>query len=484
MKGSLYRDIHYFQAPLSFYFLKALSWLSPEHSTYAVLRSASVITTAAALIVGGCLCLETNLARSMFFLLASSNFYLISGAFEIGSYSLPLLLLSASAALVARGHGHYGRIKIFAIGLLLGLAASTKLNYLFFLCFGALFVTLFWERRSQFHEKLIYLEYYCIGAIFGLAPLWLEFIWQPHAFWVHNVTFHSDWGNSARGLDIIGNLKSIWRQCKAWMTSGGAVLLALTGAVIIADGRHEANHRLLRLATFILLMTAASFLSAFAPGIGFKQYYIPVSFCVVLGSCLLIDASYRVRSRNVILLSGLVAASVASMQILQMYPRFQESQKKPAIWKEVEKINFAVAQELANFNKQKCQPEIFSFSGAFVIDTGFPLSKFTEGGIFWVRLDGFVEERFLLDSTRYHVPKSLLQPGTYIQTEGINIILLGYYNLEGYEREMEAEQKLRDLAIQAGYVKKSISTNLLRGANTSVGRQELELWIKPMCIGQ
>jgi hypothetical protein len=482
MDGILYEDIHYVQAPLSFYYLKALSLLFPETLAYTAPRVASIVLTALAIVIGGYLALGSNIARIGFFLLASSNWFLISGAFEIGTYSFPLLLLAASTALLAISHNSMLKNRIIPaiLGLFLGLATSFKLSYLLLLCFGAIFVFFFWKGRVRIADNLVYLACYCLGAAVGTLPILVEMFLSPAAFWVHNITFHTSWGNAARGLDLFKSAKSVWSELRYWLISGGVVLLALGTSIFIGT---QLNCRASRLAIFTVFMGVASFLAAFAPGVGFKQYYIPVSYCAILLACQALDASGRGESKSNYVLSGLVTASILLLQVLEMYPRALESLRNPSVWEEVSRINKVIQTKLVNFDQHKCQPDIFSHSGAYVLGTGFPLSRFTEGGIFWARMADFVPEKILVYPEVYKVPRELVQPHEYVKAKGINIILVGYY-FGGSDKERLAEQRLRNYSIQAGYIKKRISTVLVRPADAVIhaGKRELELWINPKCL--
>src|SRR5688572_5552470 len=130
--GVLYKDIHFVQAPLGYWFWHWIYLVVPSGYAYATMRVVSALLAILSFIPPLIL-FRTNLQRAVFLLLAASSFYVIRSSFEIATYSLALALSSAGIALFLSK----GRRAIILSGLLFGLAASAKINHVL-LCLPAL----------------------------------------------------------------------------------------------------------------------------------------------------------------------------------------------------------------------------------------------------------------------------------------------------------------------------------------------------------
>jgi hypothetical protein len=461
LPGTLYWDIHFIQAPLTFYFLKCLAALAPDGLIYVTLRMSSIVLTASAVFLVAIYCFNRLATKAFFVTIAGTNFFLVSAAFEIGSYALPLFMLAISAV-IAKIDWRGKLIYPAAFGAALGLAASAKLNHALFLLPGLYFVW-FLKPDKGGRQVLAYFASYSVGAVFGLSPILVAFFKEPLAFLVHTVLFHSNFAYAWRGLNAVASIQSVISIVFSWMLDGGAALVALSSVSAIQTRTRRNN----AYAQFILLMLLGAFAAAISLAVDFKQYYVPVSFFAVLGACLFFDLEDQ-RGLSITLAAVLISVLLTQNVGPPLQMLRTAYHKKNTIAGVVE-INKAIQKERRNFvATDNCKPVLFTFSAAYAIDSGFTLSKFADAGILWPLVDGFVPSKYL-DDPRYSVNKEMLRPDIYVDHEHIDFLLVGFY------LDQPAEQRLIDWAKRNGYQLRTIDAPSDNNFHT------IQLWYNPLC---
>jgi hypothetical protein len=380
----------------------------------------------------------------------------------------------AISAVIAKMDWHGKFIHPAVFGAALGLAASAKLNHALFLLPGLYFVCILKPDKGG-RQVLAYLASYSAGAILGLSPILLAFFKDPSAFLVHTLLFHSEFMYAQRGLNTMASIHSLASGVSDWILDGGAILAALTIVSVIQVRSRRDN----AYAQFILLMLIGAFVAAISTGMGWTQYFVPVSFFAVFGACLFFDLEDQ--RQLTITLAAIIIAVLLTQNVGPTEPhrllRIAYHAKNTLAG--VVKINRAIKEERLNFAAgDNCKPVLFTFSAAYAIDSGFTLSKFTDAGIFWPLLDGFVPSKYL-DDPRYSVNKEMLRPDIYLEREHIDFLLVGFYP------DQPEEQRLIDWAKRKGYRLRTIdvpSDNDFQGTVLQNQRiDSVQLWYNPLC---
>ena len=69
---------------------------------------------------------------------------------------------------------------------------------------------------------------------------------------------------------------------------------------------------------------------------------------------------------------------------------------------------------------------MFTFSGAVAVDSGFSLTPYTEAGMFWKHLDGFIPPRYK-SNPAYAFDPNLVEPSRWVKARGIDFLVTGFY---------------------------------------------------------
>ncbi len=417
--GDLYADVHYVQAPLGFYFWKLIGLLAPEGYKYLVFRlvSLSLIVLSVALVL--LFIVKDNPARIIFLLFVGASQSLVEAGAEIGTYSLSLVLVAAG--MVALGVFRDTRGSFFWSGLLFSLAASAKLNHILLLVplgLWAIFICLN-NRERRYRSQLV--AAVALGAIVGLAPIILEFVQAPEAFMLHNIYFHSELTNDMRGLSLFDSLRDLYRDLRQFgyqhLTAVFLSIYALTGLV----------RKYKYYGVFLLGNMATAMVMGVTPLVISPKYLAPASFfCALVTSFVFIHGSKWYRTMFAWCVLPVLTLSVAG-NILSLTVRAIAQGGRPDLIRVLD-IQKELQTYAGRFNRQnaQCSDTMFSFAGALVIDSGFSPARHMEAGVFWYRLSGFVPNRYIVEE-KYQLDPFLLEPPAWIRREGIDFLLVGFY---------------------------------------------------------
>ena len=412
--GTLYEDIHFVQAPLGYWFWHWVYLVAPSGYAYATMRIVSALLTVLAVVFPLAL-FRTSLQRAAFLLLVACSYYVIRSGFEIATYSLALALSSAGIVLFMSPRG---RRAVALSGLLFGLAASAKINHVLLVLPALTFILL---DRGPFGARLgTAIRFAALFGV-GVLPLLYYFAVNPYAFYLHNVAFHSELTNTARGLtlmlslkDIAGGLLHFANQHLLEIELLAAVLITAAIPELVSKSRREPvlgivihDERYRPITTIFGFFLIAVFM-AVIPMAMYVQYLILPAFLLIVGLVLSFELlppeQRRFALLGVCLIRGcqLVFEVPAVAETVVGQPTFLAQHM--SVSKQIGKV--AAAHPL---KPESCEASVFSISASFVIDTPIALSRYTEGGIFWSRLDGFVGDRYLRDS-RFNLDPGLLKP--------------------------------------------------------------------------
>lgn len=464
--GNLYDDVHFVQAPLTYYALKSINFLSSPDSHYYWLRFASVAFAFSAIIVAAEFCLSQNIPKIGFVFLAATNFHFAISASEIGSYALPMLLTScAFAALLRTGQSQIASI---FCGALIGLATSAKLNYFVFIL-PAAFLTIVVSRCNRRNNTLPAMLRLMAGFLVGLSPMLFSIANNSQSFISHNIYFHTKFTADFRNQSAIEIFKNVASELSHWLDRGGIYLLLVISWALWRGiySKIASSFNLISASTFLI----AALASAISPMAGFAQYYMPVSFFALLCALLALEHEQHAGAEQNSTAIRLVAVAIFGQQIIYITPDLYNSIRQGSTIAEVAKINTKVADALTGYKQGLCKREIFTFSSSFILDSGLSASKYMEGGPFWSRLNGHIQNRYLMNPA-YGIDPLLLDPSKYIQQDhNVGAILVGYYA----DKPEIGENKIKLAAEEAGFEK-------IASISTWLSKRPLDLWIKPACI--
>ena len=422
--GALYRDVHFIQGPVTFYFLKALSFVMPEGLGYLGLRLASVALLSATLWVGAFLCIDRWSSRCMFLAFAGTNIYFIFAGLEIGSYALPLFLLASASACLWKIESR--QIAIGCSALLIGLAASAKLNHvLFFLPLAAFTVLQRRREESLWEWARGALLPFAVGGFAGSLPVIVAFVQEPDAFLLKTLIFHSRFSLGTLNVAPFALLQFGVNFFANWAVLGGGAVLVALGLCATASRRNtddKSRHFLL----FVMLGIAAGLVAALSPGVTYIQYWAPATFFAVLGGA----RAFDLPQARLGLIGVLAAVPIVTSGAVVLQSRLSDSLEQtsgpPKVAAVIDVQEKLRAHALRMRDADRCDRRIFSLAAAFVMDTGFPLSKYTEGGIFWSWVRAQVPQTYITEKS-YHLDEYVLFPERWVRDQGINFLLVGYY---------------------------------------------------------
>lgn len=180
----LYKDLEFVQAPGSVWLYGIIYEMAGDESFYAALRlvSFSFLVAAGVMLFLTCVSLTNSTTAYLIPIFLVSSPVMVSIAEEIGSTTIGLLFFSI-AMYVYFAKAQTARTLAF-VGVMIGLAATAKLNFALFAVPFGIFVA--WDRGLRSKETVSY----CIGGIAGSALIWRYFFADPSYFWFFNIEFH------------------------------------------------------------------------------------------------------------------------------------------------------------------------------------------------------------------------------------------------------------------------------------------------------
>jgi hypothetical protein len=474
--GDLYQDLHFVQAPLSYMFVRLVAVAAPTDLTFLSLRLSSVGLTLGAIFVLVTAGLRTHLGQTVTLLLASTNVFVLSAASEIGSYALPLLLVTTGAALVLScdDFERPSRWHDFAAGLCIGLATSAKLTHgLFVLPLVAAVAS---RRPMNAGTAVGALVPVVAGCVAGGLPLAFYLLRDPDAFITHNVLFHSQFTYSYRELTAWRSATSVLSGFLRWLISGGLTVLALvtwhalrqsrpTGSIGPSASR-SGGPELSWIAFWLTSLGVGAL-----PGVGGPQYLAPLGLFSALLMGRLIERRAQVGGAVGRLLPAVLVA-LAGQQVMTNAGEWWRAARYESAVHEVSEVNRRIGKLLTTQLASSCPIRVFSYSGAFLVGGTQPLASFTETGIFWARLRGHVPERWF-GQRPGQIPRELVYPEEGIgNRSGPTVVVTGFYAL----REPEVEQALIQMLKDKRFV-------IAESINSWLVDVPLTVWFHPDCQG-
>ena len=446
-QGVLYQDLHYVQAPLGYWFWRGVYLVAPEGHAYATMRLASAVAVLASLIPILALFRGRLLAQLAFLLAAFSTFYVLRAGLEIATYSLALFFSAIGISALASRSRH----SLLLAGLAFGIAASFKLNSL--LMAALLLLVAFLDDRNT-RSRTTRVSAASIGFLVGALPLIWYGIKNPWAFYFHNLAFHSELINAARGLTTESSIENIASGLYRFFSHYWGEVVVLTIVTIGVSVSHllakTKGTRVPWLATqpatrrpFLLLMAGfvLSIGMAVSPRVLFDQYLALSALLLVamavMSSCLLRPPAGHLVC---VLLIGLSLVRVPDLVSLAWNNFHTE---RLSVLRQHSMVSRAIEQAAREHPTAKgCVDSVFTLSGSFIVDTSLPLARYTEAGPFWAGLDRSVPDRYRSDPS-YGFDGNLTKPLTFVAKEKIGYVLVGASPHESFEREfVEASESL------------------------------------------
>jgi hypothetical protein len=448
--GDLYSDINFVQAPLSYWFWRGVYIISPHGYAYIIFQMVSLLLTIFSILIFSGM-FKYREQKTIFIILASVSFYALRAGFEIGSYSLPAFFTSAAIFFLLKP----GQARLIA-PLFLGLAASAKLSFLVFIVPGFF---IYFIGQKDINRRYIDLLFWLAIYALGLLPIAWYFLSNPSAFIFHNLTFHSEITYASRGMTPVKSALSIIGGFGKFFVEMALMLSVIVVGIFEfirskADLRGALSDAECRRPKIFLLMLLLFFLfsvlAAISPKIIFVQYLsytavivigiaaffynliskglTPVIFLLIYSYALMTGVPDTLYRGVKIITNGspVIEHSRASSQLSEIFNNFEES------------------------NGSQCERSVFTLSGSIVADTTLPLTKFTEGGSFWVGKGEFIPAG--IDKSSVNFFEELSDPMRHISAGNIEFVLVGYY-IESSKSAGEFERSFVTSSSDLGYEK-------------------------------
>jgi hypothetical protein len=370
-----------------------------------------------------------NVVEKLFLYIFSIASLVCAAAWGARNESLALLLLSSSLSLSLY---RPRRLPILAAaGLIAGAMWGVRLSYLPLVVALAALIYLT-EDRELFNSRRYWSV--CVFIAFasaGSIPTLIYMVdWKP--FYLHNVIFHAELTNTYRGVGAISLRNIILGNYYQFFKIGPVVL----AAIYLYRARLDEK-------TGLALLLLVSFAAAISPGMFFTQYYVSVHFIAVIWFLLSLRTADGTTRRALLFMTLVwISINAAGNVITPVSADTDGTRWADAnrIWERLTWVHHDVSEQ--------CDSRLFSYSGAFVVGSGFVLSRYTESGIFWRRLSGYVPDKFV--NRVYGLDRYRLDPLGYIRSSGVNFILVGQY--------VDYEEDLLAWAAQEGFKTLEIGT--------------------------
>lgn len=184
--------------------------------------------------------------------------------------------------------------KMYCLGLILALAAGTKLYYsAFFIPF--LGCSAVYPLREDFSRKLIYQTApLVVGFTVGLIPVIHYVSNYPEAFWFNNITYHFlnlQWRGFDPGLNIgyrIDSFLKVFLDYPSNLAFAGIVILIALNCLKASDSRKRIGYLDQPVTTLSFMLLIVGICVAITPLPIFMYYFAAAfPFAVIFGCCLL-----------------------------------------------------------------------------------------------------------------------------------------------------------------------------------------------------
>jgi hypothetical protein len=441
-----YSGFAFDQTPLSLLLFHQLERLIGDRHLYTALRVLSLGLNLAAMLVGVLICRRVAankwLATIVFagLCLWFEPIEEIGG--EIGNYTLSLLFFSASLFVYLAAKSE--RKAAFFVGLLVGLAISTKANYVYP---ALVFYLIYWSSSGDWRIVLRY----SIGLICGVIPCLYYVAADFDNFAFFNIYAHY--------------LQNIYRGGAFPAAESGLFLFAiksaslplmllgvLTAVAALTWRRIVAPRWRIQLETELLCLLVAALFGAVTPGIVFNKYLALPGFVLFLLIAVLADR-LLFRSRFAAVRRRQFAAAIVSAVVLLGLCRSVELVADTAKRSEdgvygitaVARFRDTLDETIAAIDAKQtgCHGALVTAAGAPAVGAGATISPVSAAGPFIMRLDAVFsrlapEYRRFSDVGRYLAPNSL--------------ILTGFYGDATYEPVSPFEKTMVDYAAGNGFV--------------------------------
>ncbi len=445
--GHPYNDLHFVQGPLTYWFWRAVASLVQGDEIYTAMRIVSALLVAISIAVPAVVIFTKRTESVIFILLSFGSFYVLRAGWEVGNYSLTLVLTSLGVTALLVG----GSRSVALGAFLLGAAATAKVSFVLLLLPGALAAILSRDRAVSTSTIMVI---FGTGALAGLFPLLLFAFENPQNLLFHNVTFHSELTNTLRDLEISDSLHSIAKGMAKWLERELEVFVFLALCFFFAFNRVSVvakpltTPRVLSLTAFL----STSLAMAWAPMVLFPQYLAPASFFLCLLTTTVIGMANANRGAHFVAAITILALASASPRVFKTAKNALIG-PEPAVIAEHNRITRRIQERAkAHFENQgepTCRLVVTTLSGSLLAGSGMEPSIGSHTGPFWARLEGVVNPKQV---AKFGLSQDLLSPERAIDRGQIDFSIVGYYPDRAYE------QRIRESAIAVGFDERSLGT--------------------------
>jgi hypothetical protein len=441
-----YSGFAFDQTPLSLLLFHQLEWLIGDRHLYTALRVLSLGLNLASVLVGVMICRHAA-ANKWFAAIIFAGLCLWFEPLEetggeIGNYTLSLLFFSAALFIyfAAESKNKTG----FFVGLLVGLAISTKANY----AYPALAFYLIYGSSSRDRQAI---WRYSIGLICGIAPCLYYAAVNFDNFVFFNIYAHY--------------LQNIYRDGAFPAAHSGLFLFAIKSAalpvILLAAATAVATMTWLRvvappwrirLETELLCLGVAALFGAVTPGIVFNKYLALPGFVLFLLVAVLSDRLLfrsRLAAAQRRQFAAMIVTVVVVLGVYRSIDLVTEAAKRSqdgvygitAVARFRDTLDEAIAA--IDAKHPGCHGALVTAAGAPAVGASATISPVSAAGPFIMRLDAVFAQlapdyRRFSDVGRYLAPNSL--------------ILTGFYGDATYEPVSPFEKTMVDYAAGNGLV--------------------------------
>lgn len=458
---TLYEDLMFVQAPGSIYIYGLLYDLVGPTDFYTILRvfSLSVLLFASLLTYRVSLVLAGPVPAALALLFLFTSHFVASIGLDSGS--TPLALLFVLGAFYIYSAQPISVRSAAAIGLMIGLAASMKLNFaLYAVPFG-----LFLACRRGFGSREV--ASYVASGIIGSSIIWYYLLADFSQFWFFNIRFHA--------------LMNVYREASGenltWLVLVAALLFLLYASPVLylcrkaaqKAGSSDEQRQFLELG--VLLLT--SLVAAFAPLYYAPQYmaapvfFLSICFALALKKLSREEGAAQKKAWKIGIAIGSIWIVASWVQTLpSSFRGLAWHDSAPAQMRQIrDRIDRFAALYL---NDTACRMTAVSLSPLPLIGSKFDISQVSTSGPFLPMVTRQLEEHALEFAHHGLTFEDLheLRPAAF---------LVGYYP------DVEAERMLVRYAHENNYIAHDVGT--LSGYRRELPLIKMRLLLRQECMG-